>query len=150
VLVLGRHTDSGEVGFWVVRSLAANARSIPGPYRNSKLATVHMEQRIASGEAAGGLGIESWRVRDEAGHGLTMYLHYRAGMPVQSTSQMTMRGGPDPAFRRIYHTDRGADVVRSRPMAIDCVQEFRFKSTLEEFAEVLDGNEDLVSITVEP
>src|ERR1700681_1584166 len=63
VLVLGRHADGGEVGFWVVRSLAASARRIPGPYRNSKPATVHMEQRIASGEAGGGLGIESWRIR---------------------------------------------------------------------------------------
>jgi len=150
VLVLGRHAESGEVGLWVVRSLAASPRSIPGPYRNSKPATVDMEQRIASGEAGDGLGIESWRVRDETGHELTMLLHYRVGMPVQSTSHMTIRGGPDPAFRRIYHADKGADVVRSLPMASDRVEEFRFRSTLEEFAEVFDGNENLVSIAVEP
>jgi hypothetical protein len=150
VLVQGRHADGGEVGLWVMRSLAASARSIPGPYRNSKPATVHMEQRIASGEAGGGLGIESWRIRDEAGHELAMYLHYRAGMPVQSTSHMTMRGGPDPAFRRIYHTDKGTDVVRSLPMATDRVHEFHFRSTLEEFAEVFDGTEKVVSIAVEP
>jgi hypothetical protein len=150
VLVQGKHADGGEVGLWVVRSLAASARSIPGPYRNSKPATVHMEQRLASGEAGDGLGIESWRIHDEAGDELTMYLHYRAGMPVQSTSHMTMRGGPDPAFRRIYHTDKGANVVRSLPMAVNSVQEFRFRSTLEEFAEVFDGNENLVSIAVEP
>jgi hypothetical protein len=109
-----------------------------------------MEQRIASGEAVGGLGIESWRICDEGGNELAMYLHYRAGMPVQSTSHMTVRGGPDPAFKRVYHTEKGADVVRSLPMAIDRVQEFRFKSTLEEFAEVFDGSENLVSIAVEP
>lgn len=150
VLVVARHVDNGEVGLWVVRSLAASPRSIPGPYRNSKPATIQMEQRITSGEASGGLGIESWRIRDQAGHGLMMYLHYRAGIPVQSTSHMTMRGGPDPAFRRIYRTDKGADVVRSRPMAVDRVEEFRFSSTLEEFAEIFDGNEKLVSIAVEP
>jgi hypothetical protein len=149
-LVVARHVDDGEVGLWVVHSLAASPRSIPGPYRNSKPATIHMEQRIASGEANGGLGIESWQIRDQAGHGLTMYLQYRAGMPVQSTSHLTMRGGPDPTFRRIYRTDKGADVVRSRPMAVDRVEEFRFSSTLEEFAEIFDGNEKLVSIAVEP
>jgi hypothetical protein len=150
VLVVARHAHDGEVGLWVVRSLAASPRSIPGPYRNSKPATIHMEQRIASGEASGGLGIESWRIRDQAGRGLMMYLHYRAEMPIQSTSHMTMRGGPDPTFRRIYRTDKGADIVRSRPMAVNRVEEFRFGSTLEEFAEIFDGNEKLVSIAVEP
>jgi hypothetical protein len=150
VLVVARHADDGEVGLWVVRSFAASPSSIPGPYRNSKPARVHMEQRLASDEASGGLGIESWKVRDQADHGLMMYLHYRAGMPIQSTSQMTMRGGPDTAFRRIYRTDKGADIVRSQPMAINRVEEFRFSSTIEEFAEVFDGNEKLVSIAVEP
>jgi hypothetical protein len=150
VLVMVRHTDDGEVGLWVVRSLAAGARSIPGPYQNSKPATIHMEQRIASGDASGGLGIESWQIRDQAGHGLLMYLHYRAGMQVQSTSQMTVRGGPDPAFRRIYRTDKGSDIVRSQPLAVNRVEDFRFSSTLKEFAEIFDGNEKLVSIAVEP
>jgi hypothetical protein len=63
---------------------------------------------------------------------------------------MTVRGGPDPSFRRIYRVEKGADVVRSRPMAVDHVEEFRFNSTLEEFAGIFDSNESLVSIAVEP
>jgi hypothetical protein len=150
VLVVARHAEDGEVGFWVVRSLAASPSSIPGPYRNSKPATIHMEQRMASDEPIGSLGIESWQIHDQAGHSLLMYLHYRVGTPIQSTSHMTMRGGPDPTFRRIYRTDKGADIVRSRPMAVNRVEEFQFSSTLEEFAEIFDGNERLVSIAVEP
>ena len=150
VLIVARNANDGEVGLWVVRSLAANPHSIPGPYRNSKPATIHMEQRMASGDVGGGYGIESWQIRDKTGHGLMMHLRYQAGIPVQSTSQMTMRGGPDPAFKRIYRTDKGADIVRSQPMAVDRVEEFRFSSTLEEFAEVFDGSEQVVSIAVEP
>lgn len=150
VLVVARHAEDGEVGFWVVRSLAASPSSIPGPYRNSKPATIHMEQRMASDESVGSLGIESWQIHDQAGHSLMMYLHYRMGTPIESTSHMTMRGGPDPTFRRIYRTDKGADIVRSRPMAVNHVEEFRFSTTLEEFAEMFDGNEKLVSIAVEP
>jgi hypothetical protein len=66
------------------------------------------------------------------------------------STHITMRGGPDPAFRRIYHTDKGADIVRSRPMAVNQVEEFRSSGTLEEFAEIFDGSEKLVSIVVEP
>jgi hypothetical protein len=84
VLVVARHADDGEVGLWVVRSLAAGPRSIPDPYRNSKPATIRMEQRMASSESSGGVGIESCQIHDQAGHSLMMYLHYRAGMPVQA------------------------------------------------------------------
>jgi hypothetical protein len=59
MLVVARHADDGEIGLWVVRSLAASPSSIPGPYRNSKPATIHMEQRMVSGESRGSLGIES-------------------------------------------------------------------------------------------
>jgi hypothetical protein len=150
VLVVARHADDGEVGFWVVRSLAASPSSIPGPYGNSKPATIYVEQRMASDESIGGLGIENWQIHDQAGHNLIMHLNYRVGTPIQSMSHITMRGGPNPTFRRIYRTDKGADIVRSRPMAVNHVEEFRFSSTLEEFAEIFDGNEKLVSIAVEP
>jgi hypothetical protein len=149
VVVVGRHADDGEVGFWVVHSLAASPRSIPGPYGISKPAMVQMEQRMTSGKSMGGAGIESWLIHDRAGHSLMMYLNYRVGMPIQSASHMTMRGGPDPAFRRVYRTEKGADIVRSRPMAVDNVEELRFSSSLEEFAEIFDGNEKLVSIAIE-
>jgi hypothetical protein len=61
-----------------------------------------------------------------------------------------VRGGPDPDFSRIYRTDRGIDVVRSVPNAVDRVEEFKFRSTLSEFKEILDGSEQVVSISVEP
>jgi hypothetical protein len=150
VLVVGRHADDGEVGFWVVRSLAASPSSIPGPYRNSKSATIHMEQRMASDESAGAVGIESWQIHDQAGYDLTMYLNYRVGIPIQTSSHMAMRGGPDPTFRRFYRIEKGADVVMSRPMAVNHVEEFRFSSALEEFVGIFDGNEEPVSIAVEP
>jgi hypothetical protein len=150
MLVMGRRVDDGEVGFWVVRSLAASPSSVPGPYGNSKSATIHMDQRMASGRSIDGVGTESWLIHDGAGGSLMMYLSYRVGMPIQSASQMTVRGGPDPTFRRIYRTEKGADIVRSRPMALDHVVEFGFSSTIEEFAEIFDGNEKLVSIAVEP
>ena len=105
---------------------------------------------MAYGESIDGIGIESWQIHDQANHSLIMHLSYRVGMPIQSTSHLTMRGGPDPTFRRVYRTEKGADIVRSRPMAINHVEEFRFSSTLGEFAEIFDGNEKLVSIAVEP
>jgi hypothetical protein len=65
-------------------------------------------------------------------------------------SESKVRGGPDPDFSRIYRTDRGIDVVRSVPSAVDRVEAFDFHNTLTEFREIFDGSERIVSIAVEP
>jgi hypothetical protein len=86
MLAVARQVEDGELGLWVVRSLAANPSSVPGPYGNSRQVAVHVKQRLAFGEGVGGAGVESWTVRDEAGRSLVMYLSYRVGVPVQSTT----------------------------------------------------------------
>jgi hypothetical protein len=150
VLAAVKNSETQESGVWVLRSLAASPASVPGPYRNSKPVTVHMEQRMETRDHQNGVGIERWQLQDQDGQELSMYLRYGIGIPVRTIGEAKVRGGPDPDFSRIYRTDRGIDVVRSLPNAIDRVQEFNFRSTLSEFKEILDGSEQVVSISVEP
>jgi hypothetical protein len=109
-----------------------------------------MEQRMETRDHQNAVGIERWQLQDQDGQELSMSLRYGIGIPVQTIGESKVRGGPDPDFSRIYRTDRGIDVVRSLPNAIDRVQEFNFRSTLSEFKEILDGSEQVVSISVEP
>ncbi len=150
LLAAVKNSETQESGVWVLRSLAASRASVPGPYRNSKPVTVHMEQRMETRDHQNGVGIEHWQLQDQDGQELSMYLRYGIGIPVRTIGEAKVRGGPDPDFSRIYRTDRGIDVVRSLPNAIDRVQEFNFRSTLSEFKEILDGSEQVVSISVEP
>jgi len=150
LLAAVKNYETQESGVWVLRSLAASPASVPGPYHNSKLVTVHMEQRMETYDHGNGVGVERWQVEDEGGQELSMYLRYGIGMPVRTIGESKVRGGPDPDFSRIYRTDRGIDVVRSLPNAVDRVEEFNFRNTLSEFKEIFDGSEQVVSISVEP
>jgi hypothetical protein len=150
LLAAVKNSETQEAGVWVLRSLAASPASVPGPYRNSKPVTVHMEQRMETRDHRNGVGIERWQLQDQDGQELSMYLRYGIGIPVRTIGEAKVRGGPDPDFSRIYRTDRGIDVVRSLPNAVDRVEEFNFHSTLSEFKEILDGSEKVVSISVEP
>jgi hypothetical protein len=150
MLAVVKNSETQESGVWVLRVLVASPASLPGPHGNAKAVTVRMEQRVEVGDRPNGVGIERWQLQDQDGQELSMYLRYGIGIPVRTIGEAKVRGGPDPDFSRIYRTDRGIDVVRSLPNAIDRVQEFNFRSTLSEFKEILDGSEQVVSISVEP
>lgn len=145
-----KNSETRESGVWVLRSLVANSASLPGPYGNSQPVTVHMEQQIYAHDHQGGVGVERWQMQNQDGQELSIYLRYGIGMPVRSVGEAKVRGGPDPDFSRIYRADRGVDIVRSLPSAIDRVVEFNFRSTLSEFKEIFDGSERVISISVEP
>jgi hypothetical protein len=150
VTAVMKHTETDESGIWVVRVLLANPAALPGPYRNAELVSVQMDLRIDAQDNRGGVGIESWQLKDQDGRELSMSLRYGIGVPVRSVAESKVRGGPDPNFSRIYRADRGVDVVRSVPKSVDRVEDFKFHSTLPEFSGMFDGNEKLVSIAVEP
>jgi hypothetical protein len=150
LLAVVKNSGTQEFGVWVLRAFVANPAGLPGPYGNAKAVTVRMEQRVEMGDHPNGVGIERWQLQDQDGKELSMSLRYSIGIPVQTIGESKVRGGPDPDFSRIYRTDRGIDVVRSLPNAVDRVEEFNCRSTLSEFKEVLDGSEQLVSISVEP
>jgi hypothetical protein len=150
LLAAVENSETHEAGVWVIRSLAASPTSVPGPYRNSRPVKVHMEQRMEVDDHQGGLGVERWHLADQDGQELSMYLRYGIGIPARTFGEAKVRGGPDPDFSRIYRIDRGIDVVRSIPHAIDRVEEFDSRSTLSEFEAVLDGSERVISISVEP
>lgn len=145
-----KNSETQEPGVWVMRALVANPANVPGPYRNSKRVTVRMEQRMEIDDHGNSVGVERWHLRAEDGQELSMDLRYGLGMPVRTLGESKVRGGPDLNFSRIYRTDRGIDVARSLPSAIDRVEDFSFRSTLSEFEEVLDGSEQVVSISVDP
>jgi hypothetical protein len=109
-----------------------------------------MEQQIYAHNHQSGVGLERWQLQNQDGQELSISLRYGIGMPIRTIGEAKVRGGPDPDFSRIYRTDRGIDVVRSLPHAIDRVEEFNFRSTLFEFKEILDGSERVISISVDP
>ena len=150
LLVFAKHSESGEFAFRVIRSFSANANAVPGPYKNAQFATVDMEQGMTAKETSDSSGFERWRIRDDAGGVLRLLLRYRAGAPLKSGGEMKIFGGPDPAFFRVYRTDKASDFVKSAPNKVDRIDEFQFDSTIAEFSNIFDGTQRVISIWTEP
>jgi hypothetical protein len=114
LLAAVKNAETQESGVWVLRSLAASPTSVPGPYRNSKPVTVHMEQRMETHDHPIGVGIERWQLQDQDGQELSMYLRCGIGIPVRTIGESKVRGGPDPTTgphplrqdRHIWHCKR--------------------------------------------
>jgi hypothetical protein len=149
IFVYTKNPETGESGLRVVRTLSANPVVLPGPYGNSKLARVKMEQTTVTQETTEKSGLERWQIEDDSGT-LRLLLRYQVGPPLETKPEIKMYGGKDPKFFRIYRTEKGADLVKSMPTNLNRVDEFQFGNTLAEFTEIFDGSEKLVSISVEP
>jgi len=150
LLVFAKHSESGEFAFRVIRSFSANANAVPGPYKNAQFATVDMEQGMTAKETSDSSGFERWQIRDDAGGVLRLLLRYRAGAPLKTGGEMKIFGGPDPAFFRVYRTDKASDFVKSAPSKVDRIDEFQFDSTIAEFSNIFDGTQKVISIWTEP
>jgi len=149
IFATAHHAETGEFGFWVLRSFSTSLGAVPGPYGNCKLASVRVHQQIEAQGRDDGSGSENWVLSCGTEGELQMYLEYRFGMPEQNAGELTIRGGSDLDFRRIYKTTQGTDVVRSVPSSIDRVSSFRFEASLGEFTDTLGGNRSLISIAVD-
>jgi hypothetical protein len=149
LLATAQHLETGEFGFWVLGSLSASPTAVPGPYGNGKLASVRLEQRLEAQGDGDGRCSEDWRLDCGVDGGLRLYLEYCAGVPAQDVSELTVRGGPDPDFSRIYKIKKGTDVIRSSPSSIDRVNCFRFENSLGQFADILAEDSALISIAVD-
>ena len=134
----------------VIRLYQSNPGMRPGAYKNSLPAKVSREMSRQGTDTSPADGTDSWEVRDGSGGLAAVRIQYRGGTPVRSKLDLRYYSAVEPEFFRIYRFDQGADVVRSVPSAVDRVDAFQYRVTIPELAELFDGSERLISITVVP
>lgn len=61
-----------------------------------------------------------------------------------------VRSVADPTVLRIYRVDSLVDVVKSVPTGTDRVLSYQLRMTLPEFADLFDGTERLIAISIVP
>ncbi|MBI2973084.1 MAG: hypothetical protein HYY39_04760 [Armatimonadetes bacterium] len=81
---------------------------------------------------------------------MELQLQYRRGVPERVMTQGNVRPIVDPSILRIYKVHQLIDVVRSVPQGIDRVLSYQLRVTVPEFADLFDGTEQLVSVTIVP
>lgn len=144
-----RHPETGEEAGFNFRILTANPKGVPGKYKTARGGNV-VREYYAKGNDLDATVTERFRFRDPGGGSVELNLQYRRGIPERVMTQGNVRSSVDPTILRIYKVHQLIDVVRSIPQRIDRVLSYQLRVTVSEFADLFDGNEELVSVTIVP
>lgn len=128
----------------------SNPNGAPGPYKNSVPVTVQMEQTLKGSGLEPASGSEVWEVRDAGGGTIELRLQYQRGVTARVKAESKPRSAVDANFFRIYRVDQGLDVVRSVPTGVNRVQQYSLRVTIPELRKIVDGSEQLVSVSLLP
>jgi hypothetical protein len=114
-----RNRSTGEHATCVLHSFSANAKSLPGPYKNSVLAEVARQQAHLQGVEGNARCAEDWRLSMLGAAVLGVDLAYAPTRIQTVHSEMKVYGGPHPSFFRRYHVEKGVELILSRPDGVD-------------------------------
>lgn len=134
----------------VVSTLSADPGGVPGAYSNAVLVKVDMKQDFAVSSGTQSVADEKWTVTASDGGTLTLHVRYGVGIPNDSDTRITMFGGPDPDFYRVYRTQKGSDVILSVAERRDKVDAYEFHACMKQLSALFDGSEQLRSIVADP
>ena len=112
-----RNRSTGEHATCVLHSFSANAKSLPGPYKNSVLAEVAHQQAYLPGFE--GKCKEDWQISMVGDAVLGVDFVYASTGIQTAHSEVKVYGGPNSSFFRRYHVEKGVELILSRPDGID-------------------------------
>ncbi len=144
-----RNRSTGEPATCVLHSFSANAKSLPGPYKNAVLAEVAHQQAYLPGLEGNARCREDWQISMLGDAVLGVDLVY-ASTGIQTTqSEMKVYGGPNSSFFRRYHVEKGVELILSRPDGIDRSSLLEIRNKLPGVAELMQRDK-CVSVAAEP
>jgi hypothetical protein len=133
----------------VSRIYASDPKRVPGPYQNSLLATVEHRRVIDSVTSDPGTVEETWAVRAQPSHTMSLNVKYREGVPARQKSEGKVYSSVDANFFRIYRWDLLADVAKSGPASVDRVTSYNFDAAVPQYANLFRTAE-LVAVISQP
>ena len=77
-------------------------------------------------------------------------MDYQRAMPTRWKREFEARSSVDTGIRNSYRDEYVADLVKSIPLGIDKVKNYKFRVTMAELRKMFDGSEKLVGIAVNP
>ncbi len=134
----------------VIRLYQSNPASIPGAYKNALPASVVRAQSRQGSGTNPTDGREIWEVKDSSGGLISVRFKYHGATLVRSKQEPRYYSAVDPDFYRIYLFEQTVDVVMSVPTGIDRVEDLALQIAIPELPEMIDGGEQLISVTVVP
>jgi hypothetical protein len=142
--------DADVRGNMVITGYVASAAAAPGPYGVYGPARARVERGMRSDEAGTANVEESWMFTGEDGGAVQIQLQYVRGIPDKQKVDGNVYSAAKPGFFRIYRFEMAADVVRGATGAAERLSKFSLKATGGKIGTLLDGSEQLISVTSVP
>jgi hypothetical protein len=133
----------------VSRIYASDPKRVPGPYQNSLHASVDHRRVIDSATSDPGTVEESWAVRAQPSHTMSLNVTYRKGTAARQKSEGNVYSSVNTSVYRIYRWDLLADVAKSGPAGVDRVTSYSFDASIPEYANLF-RNGQLVAVISQP
>ena len=128
-----------------VSSMAA----VPGPYFNYAAASTVFSQRVAVDAAGKSIVEETWEFTGGEGNTLDLRIQFERGPLARVKANTKTYSSSKPEFFRIYRVEQAVDVINASSGRNRIVQ-MALKATGPLFGSLLDGSEQLVSVTSVP
>lgn len=136
-------------GAMVIAGYVSSAKAAPGAYGLYGPARALVERKIRSDAEGTATGEESWMFAGDDGGSVQIQLQYVRGLLAKQKVDGNVYSAAKPGFFRIYRFEMGADVVRGVGGA-DRLSKFSFKATGGKIGALLNGSEQLISVTSVP
>ena len=133
----------------VVAGLASGSYA-PGAYGTFAPAKVTVDRHERTDASGTSTAEEAWEFIGDGGDKIQLQLRYTRGVAERSKIEAKPHSPVKPEFYRIYRIEQAADVVRSAATGTDRTQKYSFKAIGGKLAQVLDGSEQLISVTSLP
>jgi len=128
-----------------VSSMAA----VPGPYFNYAAASTVFSQRVGVDAAGKSIVEEAWEFIGGEGNALDLRIQFERGPLARLKANTKTYSSSKPDFFRIYRVEQAVDVINASSGRNRIVQ-MAFKAKGPLFGSILDGSEQLVSVTSIP
>src|SRR5262245_1422240 len=146
-----RNNDSGALGHVHWLTYTEDPASVPGKYRDGKLAEITRSQTFTK-ERRGETHVrETFSAVSQDGE-LHLRLEYEQGGFVLWTKteepELALYAARDPTIVRLYQEDQVMNVVRAEPLQVDQVSEISLTARAD-LADVFDGTEHVVAVVIQ-
>ena len=143
-----KKTGTSETGAMVMTGLFA-PHYAPGAYGVFMPAKVSIDRKLHTDAEGTTTADETWDLKSEDGHSIHIHVAYVRGAPNRMKSEAKVYSSAKPEFFRIYRVEQGMDVVRGGSGG-DRVKALSIKATGPKLASILNGSEQVVSVTAIP
>ena len=149
--VPAKNMQTGEIATVIITGgVASPTSNVPGPYKTNVMGTIKREQTYKGANTEIGIVDDVWEVRDTQGGSMEVRIQYERALPVRTKQEQKLYSSIEPTFYRIYRQEYAVDLVKSIPVGVDRIKNYRFNVAMPKVKNLFDGSEQLLGVVAYP